>query len=65
MVGLTGNFVAIPILLSKRLASSFNRILVCLAVFDNVFIICSLLVTTATQTQFYKNIKRSTYRHAM
>jgi hypothetical protein len=43
MTGLTGNFVAIPILLSKRLSSIFNRILICLAVFDNVFIGCSLL----------------------
>ena len=42
-VGLAGNFIAIPILLSKRMASIFNRILVCLAAFDNVFIVCSLL----------------------
>ena len=43
MIGLTGNCVAIPILLSKRLSSIFNRILICLAAFDNIFIICSLL----------------------
>jgi hypothetical protein len=42
-VGLAGNFIAIPILLSKRMASIFNRILVCLAAFDNVFIVCSIL----------------------
>jgi hypothetical protein len=43
MIGLTGNCVAIPILLSKRLSSIFNRILICLAAFDNIFIVCSLL----------------------
>ncbi len=35
--------MAIPILLSKRLSSIFNRILICLAAFDNIFIVCSLL----------------------
>ena len=45
LTGLTGNFVAIPILLSKRLCSIFNRILICLAIFDNIFIFCSLLET--------------------
>ncbi len=42
-IGLTGNFVAIPILLSRQMTSIFNRILVCLSIFDNIFIICSLL----------------------
>ena len=34
-----------PILLSKRMNSIFNRMLVCLSAFDNIFIICSLLET--------------------
>ena len=42
-MGLTGNFIAIPILLSKRMTSIFNRMLVFLSVFDNIFIACSLL----------------------
>ena len=43
LTGLTGNFVAIPILLSKQLSSIFNRILIFLAIFDTIFIVCSLL----------------------
>ena len=30
-------------MLSKQLSSIFNRILICLAIFDNIFIVCSLL----------------------
>jgi len=43
LVGLAGNSMAVPILLSKKLNSIFNRILVFLAVFDNIFIFCSIL----------------------
>ena len=42
-VGLLGNFVAIPLLFSKHLDSIFNRILVCLALSDNIFILTALL----------------------
>ena len=42
-LGLAGNSLAIPVLLSGKLNSIFNKILVFLAVFDNVFIVCSLL----------------------
>lgn len=35
--------MAIPVLLSKKLTSIFNRILVFLAVFDNIFIFFSVL----------------------
>lgn len=42
-VGLAGNLIAMPILLSKRMKTVFNRLLVFLAIFDNVFICCSIL----------------------
>ena len=35
--------MAVPVLVSKKLNSIFNRILVFLAVFDNVYILCSVL----------------------
>ena len=42
-LGILGNTLAIVLLQSERLASNFNRLLICLAVFDNLFIISSLL----------------------
>ena len=41
--GFIGNCMAVPVLVSKKLNSIFNRILVFLAVFDNVYILCSVL----------------------
>ena len=41
--GIIANTVAIPILCSKEMSSIFNRLLVLLAVYDNFYIICSLL----------------------
>lgn len=41
--GIVGNCLAIPVLISKRLKSIFNRILVFLAIFDNIFIFCAVL----------------------
>ena len=41
-LGFLANAVAIPILLSKEMSSVFNRCLTCLAIFDNIFIICSI-----------------------
>ena len=43
LIGLATNFVAIPVLCSPKLGSTFNRLLVCLAVFDNVFVACCVL----------------------
>nr|XP_040583812.1 FMRFamide receptor-like [Lepeophtheirus salmonis] len=48
IVGITGliaNSIAIPILLSKKLISIFNRLLVSLAIFDNIFLFCTLSET--------------------
>lgn len=42
-LGFVANCVAIPILLSREMSSIFNRLLTCLAVLDNIFIICSLM----------------------
>ncbi len=42
-LGFVANAVAIPILLSREMSSIFNRLLTCMAVFDNVFIVCSVL----------------------
>ena len=42
-LGFLANAVAVPILLSKEMSSVFNRCLTCLAIFDNVFIVCSIL----------------------
>ena len=42
-VGIICNSVAIPILLSRRLTNLFNRTLACLAIFDNVFIVCDIV----------------------
>ena len=43
IAGLLANTSAIPILCSKEMSSIFNRLLVLLAVYDNFYIICSLL----------------------
>jgi hypothetical protein len=43
VTGFLGNAVAIPLLLSERLSSTFNRLLICLAVFDNLFILSCFL----------------------
>ena len=40
--GFFGNCMAIPILLSKTMSSIFHRLLVCLAVTDNIFIVCNI-----------------------
>ena len=42
-LGFIGNSIAIPILLSKNMSNIFNRMLTCLAIADNIFIICSVL----------------------
>ena len=41
--GIIANAIAIPILCSQEMSSIFNRLLVLLAIYDNVYIICSLL----------------------
>ena len=42
-IGFLANCVAIPILSSKEMSSIFNRLLTCLAIFDNTYLICSLV----------------------
>ena len=43
ILGLLANILAIVLLQSDRLASNFNRLLIGLAIFDNVFIFTCLL----------------------
>ncbi|XP_040565771.1 FMRFamide receptor [Lepeophtheirus salmonis] len=43
VIGIIGNCIAIPVLCSKKLDSVFYRLLVCLALSDNVYLICALL----------------------
>ena len=45
---MAGNSLAIPVLLSSKLNSIFNKILVFLTVFDNIFISCSLVEAVRT-----------------
>lgn len=42
LIGIAGNCFAFPVLLSRAMSSVFNRLLVFLAVFDNVYLVCSL-----------------------
>ncbi len=39
--GLAGNVAAIPVLLSRKMASTFNRLLVFLSVYDSAFLLCA------------------------
>lgn len=43
IAGLMANLLAIPILCSKEMSSIFNRLLVLLAVYDNFYILCSVI----------------------
>ena len=42
LVGLAGNTISIPVLMSKAMDSVFNRLLVFLAIFDNLYLLLSL-----------------------
>lgn len=55
LTGIIGNCMAIPVLMSKKLNSIFNRILVFLAIFDNIFIFCSVLEGKSDILVAYKN----------
>ena len=52
--GFIGNCMAVPVLVSKKLNSIFNRILVFLAVFDNVYILCSVLEGKACKSHIFR-----------
>lgn len=43
LAGIMANSLAIPILCSKEMSSIFNRLLVLLAIYDNFYILCSVL----------------------
>ncbi len=42
-VGFLANALAVPILCSREMNSIFNKLLVFLAIFDNFYIVCSVL----------------------
>ena len=44
IIGLLANTIAIPILCSKEMGSVFNRLLVLLAIHDNVYILCRYVI---------------------
>ena len=41
--GFLANSVVIPVLFTKKMNNTFSRFLVCLAIFDNVYVTCSIL----------------------
>ena len=43
IAGILANTLAFPVLCSKDMYGIFNRLLIFLAIFDNVFIICQIL----------------------
>ena len=43
IAGIISNTIAIPVLCSKHMYGIFNRLLIFLAIFDNVFIMCQIL----------------------
>jgi hypothetical protein len=43
IAGILANSLAIPILCSREMSSIFNRLLVLLAIYDNFYILCSVL----------------------
>ena len=64
-IGFLANCVAIPILCSKEMSSIFNRLLTCLAIFDNTYLICGLVegvrrhfITSQVQSQSSKSEKK-------
>ena len=44
VIGIMTNFIAIPILCSQEMKSTFTRLLIVLAVFDVTFLGCSIFV---------------------
>lgn len=53
VTGLVANAAAIPVLLSKKMASTFNRLLVFLTVFDSLFLLC--VVSESVRKHLYSS----------
>ena len=43
LLGFLANCLVIPVLCTKKMSNTFNRLLVMLAIFDNVYVMCSML----------------------
>ena len=52
VIGILTNFIAIPILCSQEMKSTFSRLLIVLAVFDVTYLGCSIFV--AVRHKFYR-----------
>ena len=42
-IGFLANLLVLPVLLSKEMENTFNHLLICLTIFDNVYVMCSIL----------------------
>lgn len=42
-IGFLANLLVLPVLLSKEMKNTFNHLLICLTIFDNVYVMCSIL----------------------
>jgi hypothetical protein len=59
LLGFLANCLVIPVLCTKKMSNTFNRILVMLAVFDNVYVMCSML--EAIRDKCYKTFTAVIY----
>ena len=56
-VGFFANLLTLPVLFMKKMQNTFNHLLIFLTIFDNIYVICSILecirqnfISTPTQT---------------
>ena len=56
-VGFFANLLTLPVLFTKKMQNTFNHLLIFLTIFDNIYVICSILecirqnfISTPTQT---------------
>ena len=64
VVGITANTIAIPILISRDMFSIFNCLLMFLAIFDNIFIICQLLEAQRKMTDTHDELDEDIFSQA-
>ena len=64
VVGITTNTIAIPILISRDMLSIFNCLLMFLAIFDNIFIICQLLEAQRKMTNTHDELDEDIFSQA-
>ena len=42
-IGFLANLLVLPVLCTKEMKNTFNHLLICLTIFDNVYVMCSIL----------------------